>query len=116
MGGKGISIFENGKQIWKLGVLLRYLFGMISELVWKHIFKQIHKMLVVGTILDSILDAKMLQKLGLQRSKKYAKKRHSKKRPSGSMFYHLWELFGSYFGAKNDLRTTVGRFFKKKTA
>ena len=43
-------------------------------------------------------------------------KRHSKKRPPGSILDHFGELFGNHFGVKNDQRTTAGQFFKKNRA
>ena len=50
-----------------------------------------------GTILGSILEAKMLPKQGQTLTKKYAKKRHSKKWPPGSIFDHKSEQNGSFF-------------------
>ena len=61
--------------------------------VWKHIPKKTQK-IGFGSILGSIVEAKMLQ----NRPKKYDKKRHSKKRPPGRLAAPFWTISRSFLG------------------
>ena len=64
-----------------------------------------------GAILGSILEAKMLQ----NQPKKYAKKRHSKKKPPGRLAAPFWTIsrsfLGGFFVTKNGPGATSDRFF-----